>query len=76
MAAMRSRSCEVEFTLFFRLSTAGLGLPCSAVPTVTVVFLTPNRQGLNVGLNTNHFSSLKDGAGVHVHASAEDGNRR
>jgi hypothetical protein len=77
MAAMRSLRCEVEFTLFLRLSTAGLGLPCSAVPTVTVVFLTSNRQAINVGLNTNHFSSLKDGAGVQVHACAsEDGNRR
>jgi hypothetical protein len=47
------------------------------VPTVTVVFLTSNRQAINVGLNTNHFSSLKDGAGVQVHACAsEDGNRR
>jgi len=34
------------------------------VLTITVVFLTSNLHGLNVGLNTKRFSSLKDGAGV------------
>jgi len=48
MAAMRSRWCEVEFTLFFRVSTAGEDCVSSAVPTITGVFLTSTGGALNV----------------------------